>query len=165
MNVILINGPMGAGKTTVGKQIAESVYGTALIDGDWCMDLHPFVGSRETKEMAIDNILHMMRNYKACSACRQIVLVWLMDEAWVRNALADGICKMGLTPHSFTLMCSEEELIRRWKNDDRCDWRTDEWLRVSLRSLKDFSNMENCIDTTAMTIAQVTETVMNRITK
>ncbi len=163
MNVILINGPMGSGKTTVGKQIAESVSGTALIDGDWCMDLHPFVGSRETKEMAIDNILHMIRNYKACSLCRQIVLVWLMDEAWVRKALADGIYEMGLNPNIVTLMCSEEELIRRWKNDDKCDWRTEEWLRVSLRSLKDFSTMENCIDTTAMTVAQVAETVMKRI--
>ena len=49
MKVIVINGPMGVGKTTVGKRIAEKVPGTAFIDGDWCMDLHPFVGNLETR--------------------------------------------------------------------------------------------------------------------
>lgn len=46
MNVIVINGPMGIWKTTVGTYIADSNLGTAFIDGDWCMDLHPFVFRR-----------------------------------------------------------------------------------------------------------------------
>ncbi|MDE7274978.1 MAG: hypothetical protein K2N95_18365 [Lachnospiraceae bacterium] len=45
MRVIIINGPMGVGKTTVGKYIAANYSGTAFIDGDWCFDLHPFVGN------------------------------------------------------------------------------------------------------------------------
>ena len=75
MKVIVINGPMGVGKTTVGKAIAERYPGTAFIDGDWCMDLHPFVGSAETRAMAVDNILHMTGNYLRCSACKMVVLV------------------------------------------------------------------------------------------
>lgn len=34
MRVIMINGPMGVGKTTIGKYIAEKYAGTAFIDGD-----------------------------------------------------------------------------------------------------------------------------------
>ena len=75
MGVIVINGPMGVGKTMASRLIADWFPGTAFIDGDWCMDLHPFVGSRETKEMAVDNILHMIGNYRKCSACRRVVLV------------------------------------------------------------------------------------------
>ena len=56
MIVIVINGPMGIGKTTVGTYIADSNPGTAFIDGDWCMDLHPFVGNKETRDMAVNNI-------------------------------------------------------------------------------------------------------------
>ena len=51
MKVIIINGPMGVGKTTVGKYIAEKCTGTAFIDGDWCFDIHPFVGNQETKKI------------------------------------------------------------------------------------------------------------------
>ena len=38
MKVIILNGPMGVGKTAVGKYIAEATPGTAFIDGDWCLD-------------------------------------------------------------------------------------------------------------------------------
>ena len=42
MNVIVINGPMGIGKITVGTYIADSNPGSAFIDGDWCMDLYGY---------------------------------------------------------------------------------------------------------------------------
>ena len=67
MKVYVINGPMGVGKTTVGRFLADSIPRTAFIDGDWCFDLHPFVGNAETKAMAVDNILHMIANYGKCS--------------------------------------------------------------------------------------------------
>ena len=80
MKVIILNGPMGVGKTTVGKYIADHHPGTAFIDGDWCLDIHPFVGNQETKAMAVDNILHMIGNYQKCSVCNMVVLVWLFAE-------------------------------------------------------------------------------------
>ena len=161
MKVIILNGPMGVGKSTVGKYIADSNAGTAFIDGDWCLDLHPFVGNRETKAMAIDNILHMIDNYRKCSVCQMIVLVWLMDDAWVRQRIMDGIASMELEGKYVTLICDKNELIRRWNNDDKCEWRTGEWLAVSLNSLPQFSNMENVIDTTGLSVPQIAE----RITK
>ena len=83
MRAIIINGPMGVGKTTIGKYIAEKYEGTAFIDGDWCLDIHPFVGNRETKTMAIDNILHMVDNYRKGSICKMIILVKKeFDDIW-----------------------------------------------------------------------------------
>ena len=160
MKVVILNGPMGVGKTTVGMYLAESHPGTAFIDGDWCMDLHPFVGNRETKAMALDNILHMIGNYRECSHCRMIVLVWLMDDAWVREKLVKGIGSMGLEIREVTLVCREEELVSRWKQDDKCPWRTDHWLQVSLKSLPGFWTMKNTLDTTGLTVRQIVETIM-----
>ena len=161
MRAIIINGPMGVGKTAVGKCIADKRAGTAFIDGDWCLDLHPFIGNRETKEMAIDNILHMIGNYRKCSHCRMIVLVWLMDDEWVRERIMDGIAKMIPDVRSVTLACSRDELVRRWKNDHVCQWRTDEWLEASLKSLPAFAQMENCLDTTGYSIDEVAEIILN----
>lgn len=160
MKVIIINGPMGVGKTTVGKYIADQYPGTALIDGDWCMDLHPFVGNRETKAMAVDNILHMIGNYRNCSECRMVVLVWLMDDAWVREALAEGIAALQAEARYVTLVCDRENLVRRWENDRDCAWRTDRWLDVSLASLPGFAAMENTVDTGGLTVEQVAEKIM-----
>ena len=160
MKVVIINGPMGVGKTAVGKCIADQIKGTAFIDGDWCLDLHPFVGNRETKEMAIDNILHMISNYRACSLCQMIVLVWLMDDQWVRERIMDGVSCMELDVQYITLVCSPDELVHRWRNDHACEWRTNEWLEVSLRSLPAFEQMENRLDTSGYSIEQVAEIIM-----
>ena len=160
MKVIILNGPMGVGKTTVGKYIADHHPGTAFIDGDWCLDIHPFVGNQETKAMAVDNILHMIGNYQKCSVCNMVVLVWLMDEPWVIQKITQGLSAMKAEVNNVTLVCSRENLIRRWKDDHNCEWRTDEWLSVSLKSLPGFASMENIIDTSDLSVEQVAELVM-----
>ena len=160
MKAIIINGPMGVGKTTVGKYIADKYPGTAFIDGDWCMDLHPFVGSRETRAMAVDNILHMAANYRKCSVCRMIVVVWLMDDPEIVRAITDGLSGLQMDVKSVTLVCGREQLIRRWENDHDCGWRTDEWLNVSLKSLPGFAAMENTIDTGGLSVEQIAEQIM-----
>lgn len=159
MKLIIINGPMGVGKTTLGKYIAEHNEGTAFIDGDWCLDIHPFVGNKETKSMAVDNILHMIGNYRKCSACKMIVLVWLMDDEWVYKSIIESAGGMGLEVKNVTLICDKDELVSRWKNDKACEWRTDEWLKVSLRSLALFTKMDNTLDTSGISIEQLAETV------
>ena len=160
MKVIILNGPMGVGKTTVGKYIADHHPGTAFIDGDWCLDIHPFVGNQETKAMAVDNILHMIGNYQKCSVCSMVVLVWLMDEPWVIQKITQGLSAMQAEVKNVTLVCSRENLIRRWKDDHNCEWRTDEWLNVSLKSLPGFASMDNTIDTSGLPVEQVAELVM-----
>ncbi len=77
---VIINGPMGVGKTTVGKILCDKLGHAAFIDGDWCLDIHPFVGNKETKSMAIDNIIHMVRNYYHCSESDTIVVSWIISE-------------------------------------------------------------------------------------
>lgn len=53
---------------------------------------------------------------------------------------------------SVTLTCDRENLLARWKNDKNCEWRTNEWLEVSLKSLEYFSLLENSIDTSNSSI-------------
>lgn len=161
MKVIMINGPMGVGKTTVGKYIADKNEGTAFIDGDWCLDLHPFIGNDETKAMAINNILYLIQNYSKCSVCKMIVLVWLMDDEWVYKRIIRGISELKIEIRSVTLICSKEQLIERWKNDKQCEWRTDDWLNSSIESLSHFHKFDFCIDTSNLCPDQVADLIMS----
>jgi len=92
---------MGVGKTTVGTALCDTLGRAAFIDGDWCLDIHPFVGNRETKNMAVDNILHMVRNYQVCGECDFVVLSWVMSENTVRKISA-GAVDLGLRACSVT---------------------------------------------------------------
>lgn len=160
MQVIILNGPMGVGKTTVGKRAADRIPGTAFIDGDWCMDIHPFIGNQETRSMAVDNILHMIGNYRKCSVCSMVVLVWLMDDPRVIRAIMEGLTALQVEVKYVTLVCSREKLQRRWKNDHACDWRNDDWLNVSLNSLPGFMAMDHVLDTSDMSVDQVVDLIM-----
>ena len=159
MRVIIINGPMGVGKTVTGKLIAEKNPGTAFIDGDWCMDIHPFVGNAETKAMAVDNILHMIGNYQKCSECKMVVLAWLMDDPRVFRRIRDGLAALQAEVKSVTLVCDSETLTMRWKNDRNCEWRTDRWLEISLASLPYFASMEDTIDTSGLSAEQIADRI------
>ena len=110
--------------------------------------------------MAIDNILHMIGNYKKCSECKMIVLVWLMDNDWVYNEIIEGIKKLELEIKSVTLTCNATALTNRWHNDKECPWRTDDWLKVSTDSLAYFSSLSNTLDTTNLSIEEVAERIM-----
>ena len=160
MKVIVLNGPMSVGKTTVGKYIADQNPGTAFIDGDWCMDIHPFIGNQETKVMAVDNILHMIGNYQKCSVCSMVVLVWLMDDPWVMQRISEGLAALRAEMINVTLVCDRKNLIKRWNNDQNCEWRTDEWLQVSLKSLPGFASMDNVIDTSDLSVDQTADLIM-----
>lgn len=162
MKVIILNGPMGVGKTTVGKYIADRIPETAFIDGDWCMDIHPFVGNQETKAMAVDNILHMIGNYLKCSVCGMVVLVWLMDDSWVIQRIMDGIAALKAEVKYVTLVCNKETLLKRWECDRICSWRTDKWLNVSLKSLSQFANMDNALDTSGLSVEQIADLIIHK---
>ena len=157
---IFITGPMGVGKTAVGTALCDALGRAAFIDGDWCLDIHPFVGNRETKAMAVENILHMARNYRDCSECDTVVLSWVMSENTVREISA-GASALGLRVCSVTLTCGEEALTERWKQDEITPWRTDEELAASLRSLPGYSRRTgtHLIDTSELSVAAVAEKI------
>ena len=57
-------------------------------------------------------------------------------------------------------MCDKETLIKRWKADKNCERRTDEWLEVSLKSLPYFLSLGNSIDTSGLSIEEITNRIL-----
>jgi hypothetical protein len=137
--LIIISGPMGIGKTVTGKRLCDKIGKAAFIDGDWCLDIHPFVGNKETKNMAIDNIIHLIKNYNKCTECNYIVFSWIMSRNTITK-IVEGLNENELKIYHITLICKEETLIKRWKNDKETEWRNEEWLKESIKSIAEFIN-------------------------
>jgi len=161
---VLISGAMGVGKTTVGKLLSDKLGRTAFIDGDWCIDIHPFIGNKETKSLAIDNIIHITKNFFNCSECDNIVLGWVMSENSICKIIA-GLVDLNLQIYNITLVCNQEALIERWNNDRATEWRVDEWLEQSILSLEDYNNRSATIriDTSNLSIDEVVIEIMKQL--
>ena len=163
--LIIINGPMGVGKTTVGKIICNKLGRAAFIDGDWCLDIHPFVGNRETKAMAIDNIIYMAKNYYSCSESDTVVVSWIVSEQNTDNIIS-GLSDIDFQIHNIVLTCSKEALIDRWKKDAVAEWRNEEkWLTQSINSLDDFYNRKGAyvIDTSVLSAGMVADKIIEKL--
>ena len=102
----------------------------------------------------------MIGNYQKCSVCSMVVLVWLMDDPKVKEKIMDGLSAFKAEVKDVTLVCNRENLIRRWENDLKCEWRTDEWLNVSVKSLPGFAAMDHVIDTSDMPVDQIANLIM-----
>jgi len=160
---ITINGGMGAGKTEVGRSVAEKLYGTAFIDGDFIIEIHPFgcADYTSTKAMRLDNILHLSKNYYNFDDCKNIVLSWIMYEDTASELVAE-ISKLDVCFYHFVLTCNAETLTERWKNDEINDWRNDENLQTAIEQLEYFRNLPGAtvIDTSELSVDMVANEII-----
>ena len=71
--LILINGTMGAGKTTTCQELLKLLQPCVFLDGDWCWDMHPFAVNKETKKLVLNNICALLNNDIKCNAFENII--------------------------------------------------------------------------------------------
>ena len=91
-NLILINGTMGAGKTTVSRALQKILPDAVFLDGDWCWDADPFLVTEETKRMVMENITFLLAQFLDCSAYQNVIFCWVMHAklpGFVRHACAE----------------------------------------------------------------------------
>ncbi|SFS41366.1 AAA family ATPase [Paenibacillus sp. 453mf] len=94
--LIIINGTMGVGKTTISKEVHKSLDKSVWLDGDWCWMMNPWVFSEENIRMVMDNVTYLLRNYLTNSTFDYVILSWVLHN--------DGAGRRaGTTYHHFML--------------------------------------------------------------
>ena len=116
-NLILINGTMGAGKSTVCGELKHLLPRAVFLDGDWCWDMHPFVVTGETRALVLDNICTLLNRFLRCTAFENVIFCWVMH----RQEIIDGILARletgGAEYRLFTLDITEKALRERLGGD------------------------------------------------
>ena len=129
--LIVLNGPMGVGKTTVGKELCRRLTPSIFLDGDWCWDLHPFSVTDATKALVMDNIRALLRRDLDCPEVDYVVFVWVLQQEENAAALLDGLDEKARILR-ITLDASDESLSRRVQKDIAAGLRTPDSLERSL---------------------------------
>ena len=158
--LILIGGPMGVGKTSVGRELQARLPGCAFLDGDWCWDMRPIIVNEETKAMVLDNIRHMLNGFLRCSAVENIVFCWVMHEQGIIDTILSGLDMDGVDVRTFSLIADEAALAERILADVARGARQPDVLERSLSYLPKYAALNTVkIDTSRMNAVEAARKV------
>ena len=117
--LIVINGAMGIGKTSICKELNKKLTNSAWLDGDWCMMINPLHFTEKNQKIFLDNVYHLLNNYLSSPSFEYVIFSWVIP----REEMMEYIIKK-LSAHSFevmrvTLLCEDTKLRERMLNAGR----------------------------------------------
>lgn len=158
----LIGGPMGVGKTTTGRMLADALPRCAFLDGDWCWDIHPFTVTDETKALVMGNIIHMLQGYLRCSEVENVVFCWVMHQQAIVEEILAALDLSDVRVVAVSLVCSPDALTARLQRDIDAGIRQADVIPHALDRLACFPAMRtHQLDTTDLTPAEAARLLQN----
>ena len=140
-NLYLIGGTMGVGKTTVCRILKQQLPDAVFLDGDWCWDMHPFRVTAETKEMVLDNIVHVLNGFLRCSAFQNVVFCWVLHEQAIADAILSRL-EGSFALRRVSLVCTPEKLAERLMRDVRAGLRDESVVARSVPRLPLYDRLD-----------------------
>ena len=157
-HLYLIGGPMGVGKTSVGRALQQRLPNCAFLDGDWCWDMKPFFVTDETKAMVMDNICHVLGNFLRCSTFDNVVFCWVMHQQSILDELVSRLPLRDVELHCISLTASRSALADRLQKDIEAGLRQPDVIGRSLDYLPLYEGLNTQkVDTTGLTIEEIIE--------
>lgn len=133
--LVLINGPMGVGKTAVCSELLRLLQPSVYLDGDWCWNMSPFLVTPRTKEMAMDNISFLLNRFLVCPELDNVIFGWVMHEVCIVDQILSLVNTYDVKVDIITLMCTEQTLRGRIEKDVSAGLRQPDVLERALDRL------------------------------
>jgi len=159
--LIMINGTMGVGKTTICRMLNKSLQNSVWFDGDWGWMINPFIVNEENKKMVEDNLRHILRSFLTNSSIDYVLFNWVLHTeegikmvlSWIEDLKYDLI--------KITLICSEEELKRRLLKDVEENNREQSIINRSIERLRMYDKLDTIkLDTSNLSIQEVVNEII-----
>lgn len=167
--IIIINGSVGVGKTSISFSVQERFKKSIMLDGDYIGAVHPFqIYNEERTKYLYQTITHLLK-FHYTNGYSNFVINYVFETPSQLQSLIDLLEPIDNEIHCFWLTCSNAENRKRvcQRNSDDLEWelnRFKELSSIQMESAKS-GNIGFQIDTTNCTIPQVTDSIWQRIHK
>ena len=164
--LLIINGTMGVGKSTVCNILLEKLAPGVYLDGDWCWNMNPFIVSEENKKMVENNITYLLKSYLDNSGYEYIIFCWVIHKEDIFKQLLEPLINYDYELYKFSLVCSETALKNRLEMDVQKGIRKADVIDRSIQRLKLYNNMDTIkIDVSDITPEQTAGEIIKLVSK
>lgn len=157
--LIIINGPPGVGKSTIGNLLFSRLQNSAILDGDEVWRINPFEVTDRTRDIVERNIAFVLRSYIEANY-EYVILVWVLHQQSIIDRLLSKLDNLKFKAHVFTLICDEETLLERRRRQGK----KGKELEVALDRLRQSLMLETeKLDTSALKPDEIVDMIMESV--
>jgi broad-specificity NMP kinase len=167
--IIIINGSLGVGKSSVAEELYRKFDRSVHLDGDYIGDVHPFEIYDEARIEYLYQTLELLISFHQKNGYHNFVINYVFESPTSLQALLDLLRPLDASIHTYWLTCAEKEQAKRilGRQHDNHEWelrRFVELQRIQTRAAKQgFIGIE--VDTTGSTTAEVAEKIWKDISR
>lgn len=165
--IIVVNGSLGVGKTSVAEQLHWKFDKSVHLDGDAVGDVHPFEIYEESRIQHLYRTLALLVDFHQQNGYVNFVINYVFESPGSLQDLLELLRPRDAAIHTYWLTCGEveqAERIRRRQGDD-LEWelvRFKELQHIQAKAARQgFIGRE--VDTTNLTAAQAADVIWKDI--
>lgn len=174
--IILINGPLGIGKTTLSWELLRHFERAVMLDGDHIGAVHPFEIYDERRiEYLYQTLRHLVAYHIQHGGYRDFVINYVFESPESLDRLRHLLSDLDERIYAFRLVCDEEEMARRIRqrgrsaaeDPQRLSWELERFRQ--LLAIQEEASLRGdlglVIDTTHLTADQAAQNIWEIITE
>lgn len=161
--IIILNGPLGIGKTTTAWGVVGRFEQAVMLDMDYIAAIQPFDYYRQSDLDYAYQTLAVLLTHHQAHGYHNFVVNWVFEAAKQLERLKSHLAPLGLPIHVFRLTCAPEVVEQRirHRNLPDAEWeveRARELIGILERAATE-GDIGTLIDTTALTPEAVVDVI------
>jgi len=165
--IVMINGPLGIGKTSTSWELARRFPRAVMLDADYVAEFHPFDYYNDEHLAYAHATLRVLTAHHLSHGFQHFVINWVFETPLQLDRLRRLLADLGLPIYAFRLVCAPEEIERRVRRRNLPD--LDYELRRA-RELVDIldhaartGDLGTPLNTTSLTAEQTADAILRQI--
>jgi len=167
--IIIINGSVGVGKSSVAEELHWKFDKSVCLDGDYIGNVNPFEIYDEARIDHLYRTLELLIGFHQQNGYHNFVINYVFESPDSLQDLLDLLHPLDSSMHTYWLTCDEKEQAKRIRHRQRDDLEWELRRFVELQRIQTKAAQQGFIgiemDTTGLTSAEVSQEIWKDIFK
>ncbi len=157
--IVVINGPLGIGKSTTAWALSEKFSKAVMLDGDYIAAFHPFDFYHQPHLDYAYSLFALLMRHHAAHGFRHFVVNWVLESAAQLAVLSAHFAPLGIPVYPYRLTADPAVIAQRIQQRANPDvaWELERahTLHSILEAAAHQGDMGRVLDTTTLTAQEV----------